>query len=58
MAWCTPIPELLLALDARVEFLNLTNPFGGKKTEAKEKPSANSVADKLRAAFTGRKKAV
>ncbi len=30
VAWSTPIPELLLALDARIEWANMTNPFGGK----------------------------
>ncbi len=55
MAWRTPIPELLIALDARIEFVTVTSPFGGKKKD--EKPSKNGVADKLRAALTGRKKA-
>lgn len=57
MAWSTPIPELLLALDARIEWVNMTNPFGGgKKAEAAAKPSATTVANKLRSALLGRGK--
>lgn len=57
MAWNTPIPELLLALDARTEWVALTNPFGGgKKAAPKAKPNADTVAAKLRAALTGRKR--
>lgn len=56
VAWSTPLPELFLAMDARVEWVRMTNPFGsGKKQGAKEKPGAAGVADKLRAALTGRK---
>jgi len=45
-----------MAMDARIEWVKMTNPFGsGKKQGAKEKPSASSVADKLRMALTGRK---
>ncbi|WP_338791100.1 hypothetical protein [Pseudomonas sp. AE27] len=56
VAWSTPLPELFLAMDARVEWARMTNPFGsGKQQGAKEKPGASSVADKLRAALTGRK---
>ncbi len=47
----TLIPELLLT----IEWVNLTNPFGGgKKAEQKVNPS--TVADKLRAALVGRKR--
>lgn len=60
VAWSTPIPELLMALDARMEYVRLTNPFGGGggggKAAPKAKPSANTVAEKLRAALTGRKR--
>lgn len=55
VAWSTPIPELLLALDARIEWVNMTNPFGGGK-KAEQKPNPSTVADKLRAALVGRKK--
>lgn len=33
MAWSTPIPELLLAYEAKIEFLQATNPFGQSKKE-------------------------
>lgn len=56
MAWSTPLPELFIAMDARIEWAQMTNPFGsGKKQGVKEKPSASNVADKLRMALTGRK---
>jgi len=44
-----------MALDARLEWSQMTNPFGkGKGQGAKPKPSASAVADKLRQALTGR----
>lgn len=44
-----------MALDARLEWSQMTNPFGKGKTQGnKSKPSASTVADKLRQAFTGR----
>nr|WP_085615005.1 MULTISPECIES: hypothetical protein [unclassified Pseudomonas] len=56
VAWSTPLPELFMAMDARIEWAQMTNPFGtGKNQRAKENPSASSVADKLRRALTGRK---
>ena len=55
MAWRTPLPELFLAMDARIEWAQMTNPFGTGKTKTKtDKPSPSSVADKLRQALTGR----
>ncbi|WP_260468948.1 hypothetical protein [Pseudomonas fulva] len=54
-AWRTPLPELFLAMDARIEWSQMTNPFGkGKAQPRKGKPSASNVADKLRQALTGR----
>ncbi|KTT19181.1 hypothetical protein DT037_03580 [Pseudomonas fulva] len=54
-AWRTPLPELFLAMDARIEWSQMTNPFGkGKPQPGKDKPSASSVADKLRMALTGK----
>lgn len=44
-----------MALDARLEWSQMTNPFGkGKAKGVKQKPSASAVADKLRQALTGR----
>nr|WP_136478975.1 hypothetical protein [Pseudomonas sp. DG56-2] len=55
-AWRTPLPELFLALDAKIEWAQMTNPFGnGKAAGPKEKPKASTVADKLRQALTGRR---
>lgn len=52
------MPELFLAMDAKIEWAQMTNPFGTGKTKTKaEKPSASSVADKLRQALTGRQAA-
>ncbi|WP_420851308.1 hypothetical protein [Pseudomonas rustica] len=57
-AWHTPMPELFLAMDAKIEWAQMTNPFGGGKTKPKEgKPSPSSVADKLREALTGKRSA-
>ncbi len=54
MAWRTPMPELFLAMDAKIEWAQMTNPFGTGKTKTNaEKPSASTVADKLRKALTG-----
>lgn len=49
VAWRTPIPELLIALDARVEWANMTNPFGGggKKPEP-ERQSPEEMRKALR----------
>lgn len=45
-----------MALDARLEWSQMTNPFGKGKTQAnKPKPSPSAVADKLRQALTGRR---
>lgn len=55
LAWVTPLPELFLALDARVEWVQLTHPLGsGKSAPKKGKPSSSAVAAKLRQALTGR----
>nr|WP_268969200.1 hypothetical protein [Pseudomonas proteolytica] len=52
------MPELFLAMDAKIEWVQMTNPFGGGKAKPKEgKPSPSAVADKLRQALTGRQAA-
>lgn len=51
-AWHTPIPEIMLAMDWRIDWAQKTNPFGGgeKKTHGKaKKPSAEDI----RKAFEG-----
>nr|WP_277594216.1 hypothetical protein [Pseudomonas chlororaphis] len=53
LAWRTPLPELFMAIDARLEWVQMTNPFGGKPKD-KEKPKPSTVAAKLRQALTGR----
>lgn len=56
MAWATPLPELFMALDAKLEWAQMTNPFGnGEAKGAKPKPTASGVAEKLRMALTGKK---
>lgn len=56
VAWSTPLPELFMAMDARLEWVKMTNPFGGgNKAAGNEKPKPSTVADKLRRALTGRK---
>lgn len=55
MAWSTPMPELFLAMDAKIEWAQMTNPFSGGKAKPKAgKPSPSTVADKLRQALTGK----
>jgi hypothetical protein len=52
------LPELFIALDAKIEWSQMTNPFGsGKATGQKAKPKPAGVAEKLRQALTGRKAA-
>lgn len=41
VSWATPIPELLIAMDAKIEWQMAFNPFGGKK----KKPQAQSPQD-------------
>ncbi|MCE1008783.1 hypothetical protein [Pseudomonas monteilii] len=55
VAWATPLPELFLAMDARVEWARMTHPFatGGKVEDKEGKPKPSEVADKLRRALTG-----
>jgi hypothetical protein len=55
VAWRTALPELFLAMDARIEWAQMTNPFGGKPADSQEKPKPSTVAAKLRQALTGRK---
>jgi hypothetical protein len=43
-AWSATIPELLLAVDALVEWTNMTNPFGGSQ----KAPDRKAVARDLR----------
>ena len=55
MAWNTPLPELFLAMDARIEWAQMTNPFGSGKPGPKHgKPAPSTVAAKLRQVLTGR----
>lgn len=45
-----------MAMDARIEWVQMTNPFGSGKTSGQQsKPKAFNVADKLRQALTGRR---
>lgn len=43
------MPEILVALDARVEWANLTNPFGGGQSKPKE--SKQALAGRLKFAL-------
>lgn len=55
VTWITPLPELFLAMDARLEWTRMTHPFAtaGKPGAKLGKPIG--VADKLRAALSGRR---
>ncbi|MCG6541750.1 hypothetical protein MCB86_16880 [Pseudomonas sp. KSR10] len=52
VAWRTPIPELFMAMDGRIEWAKMTNPFGRPQ---EEKPKPTTVAEKIRAALLGRR---
>lgn len=57
-AWETPVPEILMAWDAKLEFLKATNPFGQpeeKKTD--KKALARDMRMGLRVAAATRKDA-
>jgi hypothetical protein len=43
-----------MAMDARIEWTQMTNPFGGGKAGKKDRPKPSTVAAKLRQALTGR----
>jgi hypothetical protein len=49
-AWATPVPEILMAWDAKVEFLRSTNPFGaGDGKPGPAKPPDDETQDEKRA---------
>lgn len=50
MAWSTPIPELLLAYESKIEFVQATNPFGGGKKEDDSARKPGQMKAVLRAA--------
>ena len=54
-AWAAAVPEILLAWDAKVEFIRNTSPFGsGEKPKSKE-AVAKDVRMGFRVAAIGRK---
>jgi hypothetical protein len=57
VAWHTPIPELLLAYEAKIKFLQATNPFGSGEKKSKE-AIAKDARIGFRAAAMGRKAAM
>lgn len=44
-----------MAIDARIEWTQMTNPFGIKSGVQKDKPKPSAVAAKLRQALAGRR---
>lgn len=50
MALDTPIPQIVLAMEGRIDCLISTNPFGGKK---QEKLTEEEAAEKLFNALGG-----
>ncbi|MGY5333065.1 hypothetical protein [Pseudomonas protegens] len=48
-AWRTPIPQIMLALDARIDWMNQ-----GKAQQKPVPQKPSSVADRLKAFFRGR----
>jgi len=58
VAWTTPIPQILLAMEGRQEWAMLTNPFGSPKPKSASSsvplgsPEAKrTVTSRLKAAF-------
>lgn len=56
-AWETPVPEILMAWDAKLEFLKATNPFGQGEKKPDKKAVAKDLRIGLRAAAASRKTA-
>ena len=54
-AWKTPIPELMLALNARIEWCRMTGEISGAGHTAPPPAAKANVADKLKAALRGGK---
>lgn len=49
-AWRTPIPQIMLALDARLDWMGL-----GQQRQQQAPPKRGSVADRLKAFLRGRR---
>lgn len=49
VAWRTPIPELLIAMDAKIEWSLAFHPFGGGKKPAPERQTPQEMRKALRA---------
>ncbi|WP_229631289.1 hypothetical protein [Pseudomonas syringae] len=55
MAWHTSLPELFLAMDAKIEWARMTSPFpSNTQSSSQSKPEPTTVAQKLRMALTGK----
>lgn len=54
--WATPIPQLVLALEAKVEFLSMTNPFGAKPQKRKSEKGQSEAAAKAKLALVALKR--
>lgn len=48
VAWRTPIPELLIAMDAKIEWSIAFHPFGGGKKNAPDKQTPQEMRKALR----------
>ncbi|RMM85955.1 Prophage PssSM-03, Orf18 [Pseudomonas coronafaciens pv. coronafaciens] len=55
VAWHTSLPELFLAMDAKIEWARMTSPFpSNTQSNTPSKPEPTTVAHKLRMALTGK----
>ncbi|QHF02449.1 hypothetical protein N015_08510 [Pseudomonas asturiensis] len=54
-AWTIPVPEILMAWDAKVEFLRNTNPFGASEKPKTKEAIGRDIRIGFRAAAIGRK---
>ena len=54
-AWTAPVPEILMAWDAKVHFLQMTNPNGPPKPEASKSEVAKEARMGFRVAAMSRK---
>ena len=55
VAWHTPLPELFIAMDAKIEWARMTSPFPSNQKQPQSPPKPADVAQRIRAALTGRR---
>lgn len=49
VAWSATVPEIVVALDAKIDFIKMTNPFGASKEKPQNPQTKEQVAAKFEA---------